>query len=362
MKVLFLLLDGLGDVRYRQLGGKSPLEKAKTPNLDRLAFNGYCGTLVPLGLNKEIPISDASLMTFSNLGYDVRKIKPSRGVVEAIGAGFKVKDGYLCARTNFAIVDKNWTVKDLRAGRIKDTEKLEKKVNSIKFYVPFKFKSTVGHRGVLIFYGKFSGRIPTPDPHKIGARVRKSSKMLNDFMTLVYNALKGEKANFLLMRGLGSRVPKIKKFGMRAAAVVRKDDVHLDKGIVKIAGMKVMEVPEINGKAVEGAFKKHDFVFVPYKGTDPPGHDGDYHEKVRQIERADRFIGGLNLKNKLVIVTSDHCTVCKKKSHTTDPIPTLISFGPDSGKRKFGERHCTDFKIPSHKLMDYSKKAAKISA
>jgi len=362
MKMLFLLLDGLGDVRYRQLGDKSPLEKARTPTLDALAYNGYCGKLEPLGLGKEIPISDASLMTFSNLGYDVREIKPSRGVVEAIGSGIKLRDGYLCARTNFAIVDKNWTVRDLRAGRIKDTKKLEKKVNSIKFHVPFKFKSTVGHRGVLVFYGKFSDRIPTPDPHKIGSKVRKSSKMLNDFMMLVYNALKGEKANFLLMRGLGSRVPRIKKFGMRAAAVIRKDDVHLDKGIVKMAGMQVMEVPEINNKTVERAFKKHDFVFVPYKSTDPPGHDGDYHEKVRQIELADRFIAALDLKNKLVIVTSDHCTVCKKKSHTTDPIPTIVSFGPDNGRRKFGERYCTDFRIPSHRLMDYVKKVAKISA
>jgi 2,3-bisphosphoglycerate-independent phosphoglycerate mutase len=359
MKVLFLLLDGLGDVRYRQLGDKSPLEKAKTPVLDSLAFNGYCGTLLPVGLNKEIPISDASLMTFANLGYDVRKLKPSRGVVEAIGAGFKVKDGYLCARTNFAIVDKNWVVKDLRAHRIKDTRDLEKKINQIKFYVPFKFKSTVEHRGVLVFYGKFSDRIPTPDPHKIGSKVRKSSKILNDFMELVYSALKGERANFLLIRGLGSRVPRIKKFGMRAAAVVGKDVVHLDRGIAKLTGMKLIEVPKADGKSVERAFKRHDFVFVPYKDTDQPGHDGDYREKVRQIERADRFIGGLNLKNKLVIVTSDHCTVCKKKSHTTDPIPTLISFGPDNGRRKFGERFCTDFKIPSYKLMIYTSKLAR---
>jgi 2,3-bisphosphoglycerate-independent phosphoglycerate mutase len=359
MKVLFLLLDGLGDVRYRQLGGKSPLEKARTPTLDTLAYNGYCGKLEPLGLGKEIPISDASLMTFSNLGYDVREIKPSRGVVEAIGSGMKVRDGYLCARTNFAIVDKNWTVMDLRAGRIKDTKKLEKKVNSIKFYVPFKFKATVGHRGVLVFYGKFSDKIPTPDPHKIGARVRKSSKMLNDFMTLVYNALKGEKANFLLIRGLGSRVPKIRKFGMRAAALFRKDDVTFDKGIAKLVGMKIVEVPKVDKKAVEKALKKNDFVFVLYKGTDPPGHDGDYREKVRQIEKADRFIASLDLRNKLVVVTSDHCTVCKKKSHTTDPIPTIVSFGPDNGRRKFGERYCTDFKIPSYKLMTYASKLAR---
>jgi len=356
MKILFLLLDGLGDVRYRQLGDKTPLEKARTPTLDRLAYNGYCGKLLPLGLGKEVPISDASLMTFADFGYDVRKVRPSRGVVEAVGSGLKVKNGYLCARTNFAIVDNDWRVKDMRAKRITNAKDLEKKINKIKFYVPFKFKATTGHRGVLVFYGKFSDKIATPDPHKIGSKVRKSSKMLNDFMTLAYGALKGERANFLLIRGLGSRVPRVRKFGMRAAALVRRDDVRLDKGIAELVGMKIIEAPKVSRKTVENALKKNDFVFIPYKGTDPPGHDGDYREKVRQIEAADRFIGSLDLRDKLVVVTSDHCTVCKKKSHTTDPIPTIISFGPDNGKRKFGERYCTDFKIPSYKLMEYIKK------
>ncbi len=356
MKMLFLLLDGLGDVRYGQLGGRSPLEKARTPTLDALAYNGYCGRLLPIGLGKEVPISDASLMTFANFGYDVRKIRPSRGVVEAIGSGIKVRDGYLCARTNFAIVDSDWRIKDMRAKRITNAKDLERKINRIKFYAPFTFKATTGHRGVLVFPGKYSDRIPTPDPHKIGAKVRKSSKMLNDFMASAYGALKGERANFLLIRGIGSRVPKVRKFGAKAAALFSKDDVNFDKGIAKLVGMKIIEAPKVNRKNVESALKKNDFVFVLYKGTDPPGHDGDYREKVRQIEAADKFIGGLNLENKLVVVTSDHCTVCKKKSHTTDPIPTIVSFGPDDGRRKFGERYCTDFKIPSYKLMEYIKK------
>jgi len=356
MKILFLLLDGLGDVRYGQLGNKTPLEKARTPTLDRLAYNGYCGKLLPLGLGEEIPISDASLMTFANFGYDVRKIRPSRGVVEAVGAGMKVRDGYLCARTNFAIVSSDWRVKNMRAKRIANTKDLERKINKIKFYAPFRFQSTVGHRGVLVFPGRYSGRMPTPDPHRIGAKVRKSSKMLNDFMALVYGALKGGRANFLLIRGLGSRVPKIRKFGMRAAALFSKGDVNFDKGIAKLAGMKIIEVPKVSRKTVESALKKNDFVFVLYKGTDPPSHDGNVGEKVRQIELADRFIGSLNLKGKLTIVTSDHCTVCKKKSHTTDPIPTIVSFGPDQGRRKLGERYCRDFSIPSHKLMEYAKK------
>jgi len=356
MKTLFLLFDGLGDMRYRELGNKTPLEKARTPTLDRLAYNAFCGRLIPAGLGKQVPISDASVMLMANLGYDVRKIKPSRGVVETIGAGLRIKNGYLCARTNFAVVDKNWTIKKLRAGA-KDAKRLEKKINRIKFYVPFRFISTVGHRGVLVFHGKFSDKIPVPDPHRIGARVRKSSKMLNDFMELVYRALKGERANFLLIRGLGSRIPEVKKFPMKACALT---SMPVNIGIARLVGMKVIEVPEdvpgelaLKKKPIERALSKYDFVFVHFKNMDEPGHHGKVREKVRQIELTDKFLGNLDLKNKIVIVTSDHCTVCKKKTHTTDPIPTMISFGPSDKKRKFGERYCTDFEIPSHELLDY---------
>ena len=99
--------------------------------------------------------------------------------------------------------------------------------------------------------------------------------------------------------------------------------------------------------------KTHDFVFVHFKNTDIPGHDGDAREKKRQIELTDKFVGNLGLKNKTVVVTSDHATVCAKKSHTADFIPTIVSFGLGKEKRKFGERYCKDFKISSHELMPF---------
>jgi len=359
-KILFLLLDGLGDVSYSELGNKTPLEAAKTPVLDSLAFNGYCGKLIPLGFDKYVPLSDASLMTFSNFGYDVRKIKPNRGSVEAVGAGIKIKNGDLCARTNFAIVDKNWRILDMRAGRLKTKEgkRMAKKVNRIKFYAPFKFVATYEHRGVLVFFGNFSDKIPIPDPHMPMKKVRKSSKMLNDFMSLVYNALKGDKANFLLMRGLGSKLPKVKKFGFKACAI-GVGDKPLDRGIAILIGIKTLHFPRekemtsSHKRAIDKAFNRFDFVFVPFKETDVPGHDGDCRRKVKEIELVDKFIGTLDLKDKLIVVTTDHRTVCKKRVHTKGSIPTMVSFGPSKRKRKFGERYCVDFKIPSYKLIDY---------
>jgi 2,3-bisphosphoglycerate-independent phosphoglycerate mutase len=183
--------------------------------------------------------------------------------------------------------------------------------------------------------------------------------MLNDFMKAVYAALKGEKANFLLIRGLGSRVPTVRKFPMKACALT---GLEINKGIARLVGMNIIDTPEdvpnelsLKKKPVERALKNYDFVFVHFKNIDEPGHDGDVREKVRQIELTDSLIGKLDLGGKLIVATSDHCTVCKKKSHTTDPIPTLISFGPSKEKRKFGERYCTDFSMPSYKLIDYIK-------
>jgi 2,3-bisphosphoglycerate-independent phosphoglycerate mutase len=362
-KILFLLLDGLGDVRYSQLGNKTPLEAAKTPVMDSLAFNGYCGKLTPIGFGKYVPLSDASLMTFSNFGYDVRKIKPNRGFVEAVGAGIKIKNGNLCARTNFAIVDKDWRILDMRAGRLKteEAERMAKKINRIKFYAPFKFVATYEHRGVLVFFGSFSDKIPIPDPHLPMKKVRKSSKMLNDFMDLVYSTLKGDKANFLLIRGLGSKLPKIKKFGFTACAI-GVGDKPLDHGISTLIGIKTLRFPRekemtsAHKRAIDGAFNKFDFVFVPFKETDIPGHDGDFRRKVKEIELVDKFIGTLDLKDKLIVVTTDHRTVCKKRVHARGSVPTMISLGSSAQKRKFGERYCTDFNLPSYKLMPLIKK------
>lgn len=393
MKILFLLLDGYGDMPCKELDGKTPSEAAKTPNLDKLASSGTCGMLIPEGLgNKKsdaVPLSSASLMLFSILGYDARGFKPSRGVVEAVGARMNVKEGDLCARCNFATVEEvkdNWKIVDLRAGRVKNTKVLEYAINSMDFIVPFEFKATHFYRGVLVLKAKdkehpLDDKISEVDPHKVGANVKTcvplskkadyTAYLINQFMKEshkvlsehLFNENRDKPANFLLMRGFGNHVPKLepfsKKFGMKACGITGLD---VNKGVVNLLGMDLYYVPEeisrdyheleIKTPAIEKALEKYDFVFVHFKNTDDPGHDGDVEQKVHQIELVDKFIGTLDLKDKLVVVTSDHCTPCKLKAHSADPIPTLISPAPQYKFRRFSEKECTDFSIPSYKLME----------
>lgn len=347
-KILFFIADGLGDLPCKELGGKTPLEAAKTPNLDKLASNGYCGKLIPRGLGKTVPLVDASLMTFALLGYDVEKVKPKRGPLEVIGLGKKYKNGWLAARCNFAAV-KNGIIKNMRVG---GTKEMDKKINGMKMSVPFFFSRGPGHRAVVVFKGKFSDNLSAVDPHKVGKKVmkcgpldkksKKAAEVVNEFLEKSALILKNEKANFILPRGFSVSLPKIEKFErkFKSSAASLSDADVLGKGIFKVCGI--------------GTKRNADMQFVYYKDTDPPAHRGDAVGKKKAIEKFDKLLGKYGLKNKIIVVTADHCTPCEKKGHSADPIPCLISFGSDGkGKRKFGERFCKDFKIPQNRLMKF---------
>lgn len=360
-KILFFIADGLGDLPCKALGGKTPLEAAKTPNLDKLAYNGHCGKLIPEGLGKTVPLADASLMTFSLLGYDIKKLRPKRGPLEVIGLGKKYKNGWLAARCNFAHV-KSGIITDMRA---EGTKKAEQKINKMKLGVPFYFACGPGHRAVLVLKGKFSDSLSVVDPHAVGKEVRKcraldkrsekAAETINEFLKKSAEALKGKKANFILPRGFGAALPRVEKFERKYKMSVSGNATSpLDKGIFRACGI--------------GSKKDADISIIHYKATDPPAHKGDAAGKKKAIENFDKLLGKYDLKNKAVVVTADHCTPCEKRGHSTGPIPCLISTGTADKqkyglgknrakqKRKFGERFCRDFRIPQHKLMGFVKR------
>jgi len=392
-KILFLLLDGLGDVTYEELDGKTPLEYADTPTFDKLASNGKCGILTMDALGKEVPVPSASLMLFSVLGYDVLKFPEKRGLVEAVGAGHDVRDGELWIRCNFATVDDKWTIKDIRAGRIKNTQALVASLNQMKFVAPFEFKPGVHYRGLLVFKTKMplSDAITPVDPHEVNERVEKceaknprdedakySAYLVNEFMEHSYELLnnhpfnKGRAcpANFLLMRGFGSHLPRLKpfkeQFGFKACGLTGLD---VNKGILKLCGIDIINTPEETGDdkkefeikraALEKVLKLYDFIFVHFKGPDVAGHNGDVREKIKQIKLIDDFVGSLDLTDKIVVVTADHRTPCSVKGHAKGSVPALISPWP-AGKQKerqFAEKYCTDFRIRPFELMKIVKQA-----
>ncbi|PIT85973.1 phosphoglycerate mutase, partial [Candidatus Micrarchaeota archaeon CG10_big_fil_rev_8_21_14_0_10_59_7] len=317
-KILYCLLDGYCDVRYKELGGKTPLEYAETPFFDGLLSRGKCGFMEPVGLGREVPITDASAMTFSFLGYDVRKFPHGRGVLEAKGEGMRVNEGDFVARCNFATAKKDGTITDLRAGRIRDTKALATALNRMPFPVPFEFRATEGHRGILVFRSTktaphFSEDITPVDPHATGKKIMKAkplkpgakrtAELLNLFVEKSrgllaahpFNKKRGARglpaANAILPRGFSTKAPKLepfsKKYGVRACGVT---GVPINKGICRLLGIPVIRVEEDAGdnekemalkrKPVLAALKKYDFVFLHFKTIDLAGHDGDLWRKV----------------------------------------------------------------------------------
>jgi 2,3-bisphosphoglycerate-independent phosphoglycerate mutase len=354
-KAVLIVCDGLGD---RQINGKTPLQMARKPNMDKLAEKGICGlmhTIAP-GI---IPGSDTGHLSI--FGYDPNVYYKGRGVYEALGAGLELKRGDVAFRGNFATVDKELKVADRRAGRLKDEGKeFEKSLAGIKIDdVEVIFKSTTEHRGVLVFRGSgLSSKISDTDPHADGAKVlsskpleesreaRKTSDILNRFTLLSHKLLSENhlnearekqgkpKANIILVRGAGSykRVDSLyERYGFKSACI---SGGALYKGVAKAVGMDVIEVKGATGRtdtdvdakarAAKDALEKYDLVFVHVKGMDNASHDGNLGDKVKMIEKVDRLVGGLMKSGAYLILTGDHSTPVSLREHSADPLPIVI--------------------------------------
>jgi len=372
-KIILIVIDGLGDEPISQLKNKTPLEAAKTKNLDFLAKEGICGLTIPWVEKGKLPTSeDTHLAIF---GYDPKKSNPGRGVLEALGINFKLKKGDVCFRGNFATVDDDLTIIDRRAGRIEKTESLILALNKIKVKGAKIFvKKSFGHRIVLILRGKkLSEKVTSNDPKKVGVKVlkilpktekaKRTVEILNEFLEKARYVLKNHPenkkrikegklpANFILLRGAG-KLKKVKsfkeKYGLKAAFVAGG---ILYKGIGKYLGMKEIKVKGANGMAntnlkgkilaAKNALKKFDFVFLHIKATDTFAEDGDFLGKMKFIEKIDKNLKPLlNLKNTLIVVTGDHPTSCLKKSHFFSKNPILIYGNGKDEVSKFSEKDC----------------------
>lgn len=397
MKTLFIVIDGLGDDPVPALGNKTPLEAASTPNLDWLAQNGMCGKLQQVYVG-ESPDSDEC--HFSLFGYDPNQYLIGRGVLEALGIGFKLRPSDVALRANLGTVDKNLVVKDRRAGRIGsgDTEKLIKKLNNIKINgVKFITKLVYGHRFILVMRGKaLSDKISDADSHKVNVSVQKivatekdninaenTVSVLKKFLGKAREILQLEKinkermqkgllpANYVLVRGAGyfKEVESFKiKYGLKACCV---SNGAVYRGLSKFIGMDLvdekggdpfsLEYLENKIKAVKGAIKKYDFVFCHIKGTDTLAEDGNYSAKKDFIEKVDVSLGSiLNLKDTLIVVTADHATSSVQKKHMPYDVPVIIYGAEKSeepkGSEKFSEKLCQNGRLGTFSQLDLMQK------
>lgn len=376
MKMLFIVSDGMSGLPCPKLNNKTPLEAAKTPNMNKMAEFGKTGIMHVLGKGI-IPSSDkAHLVLF---GYDLKKHYVGRGPIEALGLGINLKHGDIAFRCNFGTVDQNLKIIDRRAGRIENNAELAKKLDNLQIKgIRFLVKPGTSHRAAVIMRSSgLSEKVSDGDPHKEGLKAQKikpldkskeakfTAEALNEFLEKAHkildkHSLNAERkrrgllpANYLLLRGAGKmkKVPALKeRFGLSACCIA---GAGLYKGVARFVGMRVLKVrgatgtPKTNIKAkISRALKelkKYDYVFVHIKGCDVFGHDGDAIGKKEFIEKIDRELKPiLKLKNTLIVITADHSTPCSHKDHSAHPVPVLFygsGLKADSVK-EFGERAC----------------------
>ncbi len=389
LKTVLVVSDGLGDHPIPSLRGKTPLEAARTPTLDKLADEGTTG-LVHVIAPGIPPGSDAGHLAL--LGYDPKSCYTGRGAFEALGAGISLQPTDIAFRGNFATVQstrgKELRILDRRAGRhVPEGDELAKLVNRLSLPsspdIEVIVKRTAEHRCVVILRGaNLSQKIGDTDSHSRSDYVQKSipldSSEAAQYTASVVNELTREfhrilsaspinaerrksdlpEANIVLLRGAGT-LPEISSlkdlYGIRAACVAGG---ALYKGVARSVGMDILPVPgatagydtnaEAKAKAAAKTLSKHDFVFLHFKPTDSAAHDKNPQKKIEMTEKLDHLLSTLqsaiDRENTLIAITSDHSTSSLTGKHIGDPVPLLIN-GPrvrNDVVTRFSERACAN--------------------
>jgi len=356
-KLILVVIDGVGGLPVR---GKTELEAAKIPNLDRLASKSICGLIDPISYGITPGSGPSHLALF---GYDPFQYEIGRGVMEALGIGLTLTRDDLTARGNFATIDEQGIIVDRRAGRIA-TEKNRKICdvlgNEIKEVEGVRISIYPGmeHRFVLVFQGEgLRDDLTDADPQKDGLQAkgteglsqeaRRTAEVVNLYLKKANEVLRPfHPANTILLRGF-SKIPHIPtmsdRFKLRPAAIAT---YPMYRGLARLVGMEILETGETLREEVETLkkyFDRYDFFYLHFKKTDSAGEDGNFKMKVKVLEEIDRVIPStLKLKPDVLVVTGDHSTPSLLKGHSWHPNPILLfsKYVRPDGIRRFTERHC----------------------
>ena len=362
-------MDGMGDRPLKEFDNQTPLQAAKTPNMDKMAKEGITGIMDSIAPGI-IPGSDTAHISI--LGYDPYVVYTGRGPFEASGVGVDVIPGDIAFRCNFSTVDDDLIVTDRRAGRIRQgTKDIVEVLNTMVLddYPDVKiiFKESTGHRAVLVLRGEgLSDKVSDADPKVEGNKpkevkalddsveAKKTADILNKLVIKSYEMIKdhpvnleriknGEPpANIIIPRGAGA-VPVVEalndKYEINSACIA---ETGLIMGIARFAGMDIIEMDDVTGgvdtnldnirDTIIDQFKNsdHDFFLINIDGADEAGHDGNAKEKLEFIEKVDRVVMSeiLKLEDVYIFLTADHSTPISVMNHSGDPVPVLIR-GPE---------------------------------
>jgi 2,3-bisphosphoglycerate-independent phosphoglycerate mutase len=360
-KIIYVILDGLGGLP-QEVGGKTELETAKTPNMDKLATEGSLGLLDPIGPGMTPGSGPAHLSLF---GYDPVKDNVGRGILSALGVDFPITQKDVCARLNFCTIDSNGNVTDRRAGRIATdlNEKLCNKLQesiTLSDGIEFFLRTESEHRALLVIRGEdLGGNIDDTDSQKTGVPPlpakgkdgpsKKAAQYVNEFLEKAKQVLRDESpANFILARGFAKHEPLStmeERFGIKCAAIAQ---YPMYRGLARLVGMDVLPRPETYDKMYDQVvenYDAYDFFFIHFKKTDSYGEDGNFESKVKVIEEVDAWVKKLNnLKPDVLLITGDHSTPAVLKSHSWHPVPALLhcsnGYGRIDHTTSFGETDC----------------------
>ena len=379
--MIYVLLDGVGDLPHPDLKGKTPLDSAVTPNLDRLAKNGTMGEVISVGKGIA-PESDIAV--FNMLGYRFQHANyVGRGVIEAIGVGIDFKDGDLALRGNFATIDDNMVITDRRAGRrierddaIEISKEIQEKTKFSNPNASVVVAPTIGHRVTVRIrcegetlssditntdpaYARVDGmgiakavsdflKIEKCLPLNESSSARLTADLVNEFteksLAIMKQSVVNKKRNesnkkllnSIILRDAGNRYPHTQPinelYSMKFSCIV---DMPVELGISEVLKMKAFKAGgladyEEKAKVAAQSMETQNAIYVHLKGPDEFGHDGDAIGKMKNIEEIDKRFFGTLLNNidssKIAIVISaDHSTPCINKGHSDDPVPLLVS-------------------------------------
>lgn len=365
---LLLVIDGLADRPVRALGGRTPLQAARTPTLDRLAREGQSGLADPVAPGV---VPDTAGGTLAVFGQSPLAMK--RGPVEALGAGLELDAGDLALRANLATFDERGWVVDRRAGRIREeaaelARALDRLVlpGGLAEGVEVRVRAATEHRLALVLrgeglssaiYGSDPGDGAEPGPALVprpvdpkDERAIHTARLLAVFEQEARRVLAAHPinrrrvarglpaANGVLTRGAGRvhRLLPLEASGVPLRLVCLSGD-HTVLGLASWLGAETLTRPgwtanldtDLKDKfdAAAAALERADLVVLHLKGADIAAHDRRPDLKVAFLERLDRRLGKLLEKQKplpRVVVASDHATLSESGQHAADPLPVVI--------------------------------------
>jgi 2,3-bisphosphoglycerate-independent phosphoglycerate mutase len=398
MKYIVIVGDGMADRPLKELGGKTPLQKASTPNMDKLAVRGIPGRVrtVPAGMHPGSDVANLSI-----LGYDPHKYYSGRAPLEAASIGVKLGRSDVAFRCNLVTLKYNRSrtraiMEDYSSGHIttKEAAELIREIDAKLGTRHIRFYPGVSYRHLMVWSGG-SADVECVPPHDITGKsildylpVGEGDEVIRKIMAesvdllidhpinrkRIKNGKNPGNAVWLWGQGKKPALPTFrKKYSMEGALI---SAVDLTKGLGIYAGFRILDVPGITGyldtnykgkaEAALKALKETDFVYIHVEAPDEAGHSGKTRDKIKAIEDFDRLVVGTVLRGAKalgeyrILLLPDHPTPVELRTHTGDPVPFVLFDSRDIRKNKglqFDEKIADRADALSfeegHKLMDF---------